>query len=119
MCGRAKTPNDYCERKIGLWFADRFPAPNLKASWNIAPTDPMLTAVRDRETGTRRPVLMRWGLIPWWSKDMKLQFSTFNAKAEPVSTTPAFRDAWKDGRRCLVVTDGFYEWRKRDKQPFA
>jgi len=119
MCGRAKLPNDYSEIKIRLRFDDRFPAPNFKASWNIAPTDPMLTAVRDRETGTRRPVLMRWGLIPWWSKDMKLQFSTFNAKAETVSTTPAFRDAWKDGRRCLVVTDGFYEWRKPDKPPFA
>jgi len=59
------------------------------------------------------------GLIPWWARDQKLQFSTFNAKAATVSTAPAFRDVWKDGRRCLIVTDGFYEWRKPDKQPFA
>jgi putative SOS response-associated peptidase YedK len=50
---------------------------------------------------------MRWGLIPWWAKDEKLKFSTFNAKAETVTTAPAFRDAWKRAQRCLVVTDGF------------
>jgi putative SOS response-associated peptidase YedK len=44
MCGRAKLPTDYSEIKIKLRFDDRWPAPNLKQSWNIAPTDPMLTA---------------------------------------------------------------------------
>jgi putative SOS response-associated peptidase YedK len=58
MCGRAKLPTDYSEIKIRLKFDDRWPAPNLKQSWNIAPTDPMLTAVLDNESGTRRPVLM-------------------------------------------------------------
>lgn len=46
-------------------------------------------------------------------------YSTFNARADSVETKPAFRDAWARGHRCLVVTDGFYEWRKSDKQPFA
>jgi putative SOS response-associated peptidase YedK len=46
-------------------------------------------------------------------------FSTFNARAESLTEKPAFRDAWRAGRRCLVVTDGFYEWRKSDRQPFA
>ena len=41
------------------------------------------------------------------------------ARADTVDTKPAFRSAWKKGQRCLVVTDGFYEWRKSDKQPFA
>jgi putative SOS response-associated peptidase YedK len=62
---------------------------------------------------------MSWGLIPAWSKDGKMKFATFNAKAETVDTMASFRGAWRDGRRCLVVTDGFYEWRRRDKQPFA
>jgi putative SOS response-associated peptidase YedK len=79
----------------------------------------MLTAVLDKESGTRRPVLMHWGLIPSWSKEPKMKFATFNAKAETVSTLPTFKGAWQAGRRCLVVTDGFYEWRKSDKQPFA
>jgi len=79
----------------------------------------MLTAIRDPETGKRRPVVMHWGLIPSWSKEGKLKYPTFNARAETVSTTATFKDAWKAGHRCLVVTDGFYEWRKPDKQPFA
>jgi putative SOS response-associated peptidase YedK len=62
---------------------------------------------------------MAWGLIPWWSKEPKLKYATFNAKEETVSTMASFRDAWNNGKRCLVVTDGFYEWRKPDKQPFA
>jgi putative SOS response-associated peptidase YedK len=62
---------------------------------------------------------MRWGLIPSWAKDLKIGYSTFNARAEGIETNAAFRGAWKAGRRCLVITDGFYEWRKGDKQPFA
>src|SRR5882724_11764977 len=46
-------------------------------------------------------------------------FSSINARAETVDTAPAFRDAWKKGQRCLVVTDGFYEWKKPEKQPYA
>jgi putative SOS response-associated peptidase YedK len=62
---------------------------------------------------------MRWGLVPRWAKDVKIGYSTFNARADTIASKPAFRDAWKEGRRCLVVTNGFYEWRKSDKQPFA
>jgi hypothetical protein len=62
---------------------------------------------------------MRWGLVPWWAKDVKVGFSSINARAETVDKTPAFRDAWKKGQRCLVITDGFYEWKKPEKQPFA
>ena len=64
---------------------------------------------------------MRWGLVPstLWAKDPKIGYSTFNARAESIDTRPAFRAAWKEGRRCLVITDGYYEWRDSDKQPFA
>ena len=64
---------------------------------------------------------MRWGLVPYWSKDGKALFSTINAKSETVATSPAFREAWKS-RRCLLPADWFYEWQKLDektKQPFA
>jgi putative SOS response-associated peptidase YedK len=64
---------------------------------------------------------MRWGLIPYWSKDAKIGYSTINAKAETVATAPAFREAVRR-RRCLVPADAFYEWQKLDpkhKQPFA
>jgi putative SOS response-associated peptidase YedK len=56
--------------------------------------------------------MMKWGLIPHWAKDDKLQYSTFNERAEEFTTKPAFRASWKRGQRCLVVTDGFYEWKK-------
>ena len=46
-------------------------------------------------------------------------FSSINARAKTIDKTPAFRDAWKRHQRCLVVTDGFYEWKKPEKQPYA
>jgi putative SOS response-associated peptidase YedK len=64
---------------------------------------------------------MRWGLVPFWAKDPKIGLRTINAKAETITTTPAFREAIKY-RRCLVPADAFYEWQKLDpkhKQPFA
>jgi putative SOS response-associated peptidase YedK len=68
--------------------------------------------------------MMRWGLLPHWAKDEKIAYSTFNARAEEFATKPAFRNAWKRAQRCLVVTNGFYEWKKLDekgknKQPYA
>jgi len=78
----------------------------------------MLVAIRSAE-GKRIPQQMRWGLVPWWAKDIKVGFSSINARAETVDTARAFRDAWKKGQRCLVITDGFYEWKKPEKQPYA
>ena len=62
---------------------------------------------------------LRWGLIPFWSKDADIGYRTINAKAESIDTKPAFRDAFRQ-RRCLVPTDGFYEWKKlgSTKQPY-
>jgi putative SOS response-associated peptidase YedK len=118
MCGRVRLSSDYSETKIALKFDAVYPAPNIPASWNVCPTDPMLVAVRSAE-GRRIPQQMRWGLIPWWAKDAKVGFSSINARAETLATAPAFRDAWKKGQRCLVITDGFYEWKKPHKQPYA
>lgn len=122
MCGRTRLITDYSEIRIELGFDDEGRLPNYAPRWNIAPSEDLLVAVRDAE-GKRRPALMRWGLIPAWARDTKIQFSTFNARADGIDTKPAFRGAWAAGRRCLVVTDGFYEWRKtdanKDGQPFA
>jgi putative SOS response-associated peptidase YedK len=113
--------SDYSEIKIRLRFAPNSVAPNFEPNWNNPPTAPMLVAIRS-VNGERVPKMMKWGLIPHWAKDDKLQYSTFNARAEEFTTKPAFRDAWTRGQRCLVVTDGFYEWKKLDakgrlKQP--
>jgi len=123
MCGRVRLSSDYSEIKIRLKFAPNSVVPNFESDWNKPPTAPMLVAIRS-VNGERVPKMMKWGLIPHWAKDDKLQYSTFNARAEEFTTKPAFRDAWARGQRCLVVTDGFYEWKKLDakgrlKQPYA
>ena len=74
----------------------------------------------DAKDGGRSLEVMRWGLIPYWAKDIKIGFSTINARAEEVETKPAFREAFGQ-RRCLVPVDSFYEWKKTaaGKQPYA
>jgi putative SOS response-associated peptidase YedK len=118
MCGRVRLANEWSEIKIKLKFHADSAAPNIPPQWNIPPTGTLLTAIRSMD-GRRVPEKMRFGLIPRWAKDAGTAFSTFNARAESVTDKPAFRDAWRRGQRCLVVADGFYEWRKSDKQPFA
>jgi putative SOS response-associated peptidase YedK len=123
MCGRVRLTSDYSEIKIKLKFDLDTPAPNFERDWNLPPTRPMLVAIRSQD-GKRTPKMMRWGLLPHWAKDEKISYSTFNARSEEFTTKPAFRDAWKRGQRCLVVTDGFYKWKKLDekgkeKQPYA
>jgi putative SOS response-associated peptidase YedK len=75
----------------------------------------------NRDTAEREIVLVRWGLIPFWAKEPSIGLRTINAKAETITSTPAFREAIKY-RRCLVPADAFYEWQKlhvKTKQPFA
>src|ERR1700752_1882359 len=121
MCGRVRLSSDYSEIKIRLKVAADAPAPPFAPDRNKPPRGPMLVAIRSVD-GKRIPKMMKWGLFPHWAKDDRLQYSTFNAKSEDFTNKPAFRDAWKWGQRCLVVTDGFYEWRRitaKEKQPYA
>jgi putative SOS response-associated peptidase YedK len=93
----------------------------LAPSYNVAPQSLQPVVRLDGETGERELALMRWGLIPFWSKNSKIAFSTINAKAETIKTSSAFREPIKR-RRCLVPADWFYEWKKIDaknKQPYA
>jgi putative SOS response-associated peptidase YedK len=101
---------------------DTQPSPaGLRPSWNVAPQTFQPVVRLNRDTGERELVLMRWGLVPFWAKDPGIGLRTINAKAETITTAPAFREAIKY-RRCLVPADAFYEWQKLDaktKQPFA
>jgi putative SOS response-associated peptidase YedK len=120
MCGRYVRKST--RREIANWFAAA-DAEGVEwgPSYNVAPQTFQPVVRLDRDTGQREIVLMRWGLIPYWSKDSKIGYSTINAKAETVATAPAFREAVRR-RRCLVPADAFYEWQKLDpkhKQPFA
>lgn len=84
----------------------------LTPRYNIAPTQPVAAVAHD-EHDQRKFGWMRWGLIPSWSKDASSASGLINARAESVHEKPSFRAAFKR-RRCLVIADGFYEWRKND-----
>ena len=78
--------------------------------YNIAPTQE-IAAVRDSRENGRELVKLRWGLVPFWAKDPSIGNRMINARAETVAEKPAFRAAYRR-RRCLVLADGFYEWKQ-------
>jgi putative SOS response-associated peptidase YedK len=123
MCGRYGRRAD--KQFIAEWmqthdmnvFDDSYFAP----SFNVAPQSLQPVVRLSPDTGERELTIMRWGLVPFWSKDGKMAFNTINAKAETITTSPAYREPMKR-RRCLVPADWFYEWKKLDektKQPYA
>ena len=92
--------------------------PPIEPRYNIAPTQPVATVLQT-SARERQFQLLRWGLIPAWAKDATMGSRLINARAETVAEKPSFRSAFRH-RRCLVIADGFYEWRRQDgkKQPF-
>lgn len=120
MCGRYVTPDEAAierefSRVIGPFARD----PERRRRYNAAPTQ-RLPVVRPADD--HGEILdMRWGLIPFFARGRAGGYSTINARAETVATSPAFRTAWKRGQRCLVPAEGFYEWHVNPdgrKQPF-
>lgn len=63
---------------------------------------------------------LRWGLIPAFARGVAGKYSTINARVETITTSPAYRTAWRRGQRCLMLASGFYEWQDRPagRQPF-
>lgn len=90
---------------------------DLKPRYNIAPSQ-QAAVIHAAEQGYKVS-LMRWGLVPRWSKEPATKYSTINAKVETAASKPAYRDAFKR-RRCLVPADGYYEWKQTagQKQPY-
>ena len=88
--------------------------------WPVVAPDPLPVVRYDTRAGERSLDVMRWGLVPFWAKDIKVGFANINAKAEGIEGKPAFREAFQR-RRCLVPVDNFYEWKKTaaGKQPYA
>jgi putative SOS response-associated peptidase YedK len=132
MCGR------FTQTATPETIAKHFNLPDIplfaKPNYNVSPSH-KVAAVRLQSESKREGVLFRWGLIPSWAKDIKIGFQCINAKAETIGEKPAFRSAFKK-KRCLIVADGFYEWKKgigwdgkerkqamricrKDRQPFA
>jgi putative SOS response-associated peptidase YedK len=93
--------------------------PDWQPRYNIAPTQRVPTMFCPAQAAERQFRLLRWGLVPSWAKDLTIGAKLINARAETVSEKPSFRAAFKQ-QRCLVLADGFYEWRRlsRKKQPY-
>lgn len=81
---------------------------NMEARYNVAPTQPVAVVPND---GENRLDFFIWGLIPSWAKDPKIGSRMINARAETVDQKPSFKAAFRR-RRCLVLADGFYEWKQ-------
>jgi putative SOS response-associated peptidase YedK len=80
----------------------------LAPRYNIAPTQPVAVVTNNVD---RNVEFFRWGLIPSWAKDPSIGNRMINARSETVTEKPSFRAAFRR-RRCLILADGFYEWKK-------
>ena len=119
MCGRYRRTTQ--EEELARLYHIPIPKQtDLPISYNIAPSQKVLTVRFNPETQQRSLDALQWGLIPHWTKDSKIAYRTINARAETVDKAPSFRQAFRK-RRCLIPADGFYECRKtaKPKLPFA
>jgi len=115
MCGRfiLTSPGKDLAEHFGLMTESE-----LSPRYNIAPTQEVATIRRDPESNGKLAYL-KWGLVPFWAKDMSIGSSLINARCETLSQKPAFRASFKS-RRLLIPANGFYEWKKtkEGKQPY-
>jgi putative SOS response-associated peptidase YedK len=113
MCGRytLSTPPEVVAELFDLIEVPAYPP-----RFNLAPTQeaPIVRVVEP--DGARRLDLLRWGLVPYWAKEAAIGNRMINARSEGVAEKPAYRSSFKK-KRCLVVTDGFFEWQKQGKSP--
>jgi putative SOS response-associated peptidase YedK len=120
MCGRYGRRAD--KQRIAEWFrahnTNVFNDFDLSPTYNAAPQSFQPVIRLNSETGDREIAIMKWGLVPFWSKTVKLQYKTFNATADRLTTSRVWQEPFKH-RRCLVPADWFYEWPKIDGEKQA
>jgi putative SOS response-associated peptidase YedK len=127
MCGRYASARKRIELLEEFGVQRDAVAEPLQPDYNVAPTKPVYT-VLDRAPAAqddpgdvppgagsveRELRVMRWGLVPFWAKDVKIGSRMINARAETLAEKPAFRRAFAK-RRCLLPADGYYEWQQQD-----
>ena len=127
MCGRFTLTVDPGQLQEAFPWVDI--PDGLTPRYNIAPSQPVAVVPND---GRNRLDFFNWGLIPFWAKDPKIGNRMINARSETIAEKPSFRGSFKY-KRCLILADGFYEWRKdpgtksktpiyihmKDRSPFA
>jgi putative SOS response-associated peptidase YedK len=118
MCGRVVITS--APAAIRALFGTSNAPINIAPSWNVAPTQSAMVVRRAPDTGERSLDILRWGLVPHFTKDLKSARKPINARSERAASSGMFRGAFT-GRRCLVPVDAFYEWRAMSdgKQPYA
>ena len=116
MCGRYGYFGDNRETLSQLGAVCDAP---LLDDYNITPGKVIPVLRRWPETGVLELVLLRWGLLPFWSKTESTKFSLINARAETIDEKPSFRGPFRH-RRCVIPANGYYEWQKGagEKQPW-
>ena len=112
MCGRMAItlPHDAMAQMFDATMANDLPD---GANYNVCPTQTIAVATSDSEVRHLRP--MRWGFIPHWYKKPNGGPLLINARSETIAEKPAFREACRN-RRCLIMADGFYEWKRVEGQ---
>lgn len=124
MCGRYSfiLEDELIKERFGVTVRSAI----YKARYNCAPSQD-LAVISDENPGTMS--LYRWGLIPFWAKDISIGNKMINAKSETILEKPSFKNSFRN-KRCLVLADGYYEWQKetekipyritlKDRSPFA
>ena len=124
MCGRYSfiLEDEMIKERFGVTVRSAI----YKARYNCAPTQ-KLAVISNENPGELS--LFRWGLIPFWEKDISIGNKLINAKSETILEKPSFKNSFKS-KRCLVLSDGFFEWKKgivktpfriirRDRSAFA
>ncbi len=125
MCGRFT--REFSWAQVRDFLDLRWPeAVEIVPSWNVAPTQvsPVVRLAPEGagaagggpRAGERELAPMKWGLVPFWAKDVGIGSKMINARAEGIEAKPAFRAAFKS-RRCVVPVSGFYEWKKTGEAP--
>jgi putative SOS response-associated peptidase YedK len=109
MCGRFTLTLDPDELREAMPYFE-FPS-GMSRRFNIAPGQPIAAIPND---GQNRLDFFVWGLIPSWAKDPQIGNKMINARAETLAEKPSFRNAFKR-RRCLILADGFYEWKSEEQ----
>ncbi|CAG0970663.1 partial SOS response-associated protein YedK, partial [Rhodocyclaceae bacterium] len=115
MCGRLAL--SFCPADLVAPF-DLDEWADFPPHWNVAPGAD-IPVVRRSPEGKRVLHLLRWGLVPHWSKDAAIGAKLNNARGETVADKPSFRDAFQR-RRCLIPASGFFEWKAAGgvRQPY-
>lgn len=115
MCGRFTLTEAI--HKLQMAFEFTYSGGEIVPRYNIAPSQNILTVVGNGNERMGRQ--MKWGLVPFWAKDVKVGHKMINARAEGIDSKPSFKTPFKRNR-CLILADGFYEWKKTDegKQPY-